>query len=158
MLKPGSLDLSPDPTTAAKAVKLPEAGDATNEAALAAREILLEHYTDPNLCSTTALAERLGVTASHLCHVYRSTWGATIGNDLRRLRVDLAKRLLADRTLPIKQVAARVGYERATYRAFFNAFRAETGMPPSRYRRLALRSRRAEEYRSRRPVTATRAI
>lgn len=108
------------------------AGDSV---AHAARRYVLSHYTESDACSTALLAERLGVTASHLCHVYKSTWGVTIGCDLRRLRIELAKRLLADRSLPIKQVAARVGYEKATYRAFFNAFRGEAGMPPSKYRR-----------------------
>lgn len=116
-----------------------------------ARRFLIEHYTESDSCSTSRLAERLGVTASHLCHAYKSVWSETIGADLRRLRVGLAKRLLADRGLSIKQVAARVGYGKATYRAFFNAFRAETGMPPSRYRRLLRKALRERERGVRAP-------
>jgi len=108
--------------------------------AVRARRTLAERYVDGSACSTGALADEFGVTASHLCHVYKDAWGVTIGSDVRRLRIELAKRLLAYPELSIKQVAGMVGYRDATYRAFFNAFREETGMPPSRYRRATLRS------------------
>lgn len=102
-----------------------------------ARRLLEERYVDGAACSTGALADEFGVTASHLCHAYKDAWGVTIGSDVRRLRIELAKRLLVYPELAIKQVAGMVGYRDATYRAFFNAFRDETGMPPSRYRRVA---------------------
>lgn len=135
MSRNGPNGSAPEPTRA------PEF-DPTANVADQARQIVFSRYTDADACSTTRLADDLGVTASHLCHAYKAAFGTTIGNDLRRLRVDLAKRLLVQRGLSIKQVAGLVGYEKATYRAFFNAFRAETGMPPSRYRRMALRRRR----------------
>ena len=103
--------------------------------AMEARAYIEQRYMDAEGCGTTAVAEALGVTASHLCHAYRQTFRVTLGNDLRRLRIRLARQLLADPTRSIKEVAAEVGYARATYRAFFNAFRAESGMSPSAYRR-----------------------
>lgn len=135
-----TVPLRPRPVDARLAASV--ADDAEDGVAHEARRYVIENYTDGEACSTTLLAEWLGVTASHLCHAYKSTWGVTISADLRRLRIELAKRLLADRSLPIKQVAARVGYEKATYRAFFNAFCAEAGMPPSKYRRLLHRAMR----------------
>lgn len=133
------VDLRPRPDTSVNgAGQLSEEGVAQD-----ARRLVLHHFADGEASSTARLAERLEVTPSHLCHAYRNAWGTTIGADVRRLRIELAKRLLADGSLSIKQVAARVGYEQATYRAFFNAFCGEAGMPPSRYRRR-LRSKLRE--------------
>ncbi len=115
----------------------------TQEAlALEARRYILEHFADGERTSTGAMAEALGVTASHLCHVYQRVFGSTIGEHVRRLRIQKAMQLLRDPDACIKQVAADVGYAKATYRAFFNAFRKETGMSPTAYRRQARRAAR----------------
>ncbi len=58
---------------------------------------------------------------------------------LRRQRVDLARRLLADPALSIKEVAARVGFSDQYY--FSRTFRQIDGLSPSEFRNLALAGR-----------------
>jgi AraC-like DNA-binding protein len=58
----------------------------------------------------------------------------TIRQHVRKLRIRMARELLISRPDQlIKEVAAGVGYCRRSHRTFLNAFRAETGMSPSRY-------------------------
>lgn len=88
--------------------------------------------------TTAKLAWLLGVSDSFLCHRYRAAFGVTMGQDIRRLRIQLARRLI-DREPErlIKEVAAAAGYKHTSYRSFFNAFRSETGMSPSTYQKIA---------------------
>lgn len=88
--------------------------------------------------TTAKLAWLLGVSASFLCHRYRAAFGVTMGQDIRRLRIRLARHLI-DREPErlIKEIAAEVGYVHVSYRSFFNAFRSETGMSPSTYQKIA---------------------
>jgi AraC-like DNA-binding protein len=99
-----------------------------------AREIVLANFADPDRSRTSSIARSLGVSESHLCHAYRSAFDRTIGQDVRRLRIAMARHLLERTDRLIKEVAAECGYGRAAYRTFLNAFRAETEMAPSEYR------------------------
>ncbi len=109
------------------------------EVAELARVHIERHYASAVGCGTTSIATLLGVSSSLLCHRYRAAYGVTIGQHVRRLRIGKARELLSSRSGQlIKEVAADVGYCRQSYRTFLNAFRAETGMPPSRYQRQAL--------------------
>ena len=136
------------------------------QAALAreARAYIRRNFADEELAGTSRMAQELRVTPSHLCHVYRQTFGITIGQQVSRLRVAKAARLFERSDLAAKQVAAEVGFARATYRAFLNAFHRETGMSPTAYRRLVRRTQRRlrlrdgrlilQENRVRRSATA----
>lgn len=95
---------------------------------------IVRHFDDAEGCGTTGIADALDVSPSHLCHRFRSEFGRTPGQEIRGRRIELAKRLLRDTDMLVKEVAAEVGYLRSTYRAFLNAFRAETGMSPTEYR------------------------
>ena len=111
------------------------AGD--DELAARASAFIQTHFAGPRGCSTADVARAVQVSPSHLCHRFRSTYGCTIGQQVRQLRIRLARRLLEDSDLLIKEVAADVGYLRSSYRTFLNAFRRETGVSPSEYRRVA---------------------
>lgn len=99
-----------------------------------ARSYIRRHFAKPEGCSTGEVADILGVSPSHLCHLYRANFGRTIGEEIRFHRIRRARRLLRETDLLIKEIAAESGYLHASYRAFLNAFRAETGVPPSTYR------------------------
>ena len=74
-----------------------------------------------------------GCKAAYLLRLYRQVKGSTPTQDLIRLRIEKAKRLLVGHPqLEIKQVAAAVGYEDALY--FSRLFKKETGMNPSAFR------------------------
>lgn len=118
------------------------AGKGNRNHALEARQLVRLYYDRPDHCSTGAIARRLGLSPSALCHRYRIAFGSTIGTDVRHLRIRRALELLReDPGRLFKEVAAEVGYTRAAYRTFLNAFRLETGMSPTTYV-AALRSGR----------------
>lgn len=82
--------------------------------------------------SIAALAQYVGVSRATLhrlvAHYHDSTPGAIVG----RIRMDHAATLLAHGELPVKAVAAQVGY--STPYSFSAAFRRVQGCPPSMYR------------------------
>lgn len=121
--------------------------------ALLASELIADQYASPS-CGTTAIARRLGVSPSLLCHRFRSAWETTIGREIRRRRIAEARRLLDEKPdRLIKEIAGSVGYVRASYRTFLNAFRAETGMSPTDYQAIASARAQMRATRDRREVT-----
>jgi LacI family transcriptional regulator len=64
---------------------------------------------------------------------FREFIGRTPHAEITRVRLRCAQRLLTTTTLSVSQIAARCGYERAEY--FSSAFRRETGLSPSEFRR-----------------------
>lgn len=113
-----------------------------------ARGIIEKSFADDD-CDTRAIARRLGVTRSRLCHFYRDAYDSTVGQDIRSLRVEAACRLLeADPGALIKEVAGAVGFGRRSYRTFLNSFRQEMGVPPREYQRQAAVRRMDEDWRA----------
>lgn len=83
--------------------------------------------------SLERLASTFGCKPAYLLRLYRKVTGRTPTQDLIRLRVEKAKRLLVGHAhIEIKQVAAAVGYDDALY--FSRLFKKETGVNPSAFR------------------------
>ena len=92
---------------------------------------LKENYRLPY--SLERLAARFGCKAAYLLRLYRRIKGCTPTQDLIRMRIEKAKRLLAGHPLmEVKQVAAAVGYDDALY--FSRLFKNETGQNPTAFR------------------------
>jgi len=92
---------------------------------------LQEGYRRPY--SLERLAAVFGYKPAYLLRLYRRVTGRTPTQDLIRLRIEKAKRLLAGHPhVEVKQVAAAVGYEDALY--FSRLFKKETGLNPSAFR------------------------
>jgi two-component system, response regulator YesN len=92
---------------------------------------LQETYSQPY--SLERLAETFGCKPAYLLRLYRKVTNSTPTQDLIRLRIERAKRLLVGHLhLEIKQVAAAVGYDDALY--FSRLFKKETGINPSAFR------------------------
>ena len=92
---------------------------------------LQEHYRQPY--SLERLAEAFGYKTAYLLRLYRKATGSTPTQDVIRLRIEKAKRLLVGHPqLEIKQVAAAVGYEDPLY--FSRLFKRETGLNPSAFK------------------------
>ena len=81
------------------------------------------------------LADRLGITARHLSRLFVRHWGATPANVARTVRVQRAKRMLSDTTLPVTEIAAIAGF--GSLRRFNAAFAEVYRRPPSAIRRNA---------------------
>lgn len=79
------------------------------------------------------IAERLGVSASHLSRTFSTEVGQPLSIYLADLRIQRAGELLEQNELSIKEIAVRCGYRDPNY--FSRAFRAATGQTPSEYAR-----------------------
>jgi two-component system response regulator YesN len=92
---------------------------------------LQENYRQPY--SLEKLAALFGCKAAYLLRLYSRIAGTTPTQELIKLRIAKAKRLLAGHPgLEIKQVAAAVGYEDPLY--FSRLFKKETGFNPTAFR------------------------
>ncbi|MGW9069316.1 AraC family transcriptional regulator [Streptomyces yangpuensis] len=87
----------------------------------------------PVAWSVRECAERLGVTPGHLTRTVRAATGRSPGRLLNEARAYHAQRLLAHTELPVRQVAARVGFADPAY--FCRFFRRETGTSPGEFRK-----------------------
>ena len=120
----------------------PETPPSPESIARAARRIIEEEFRRTEPCTTRAIARRLGVSRSRLCHCYKDRYDSTISEDVRERRIDMARRMIRDDpSALVKEIAASVGYRQRSYRTFLNAFRKETGMAPRAFRRRVLADR-----------------
>lgn len=81
-----------------------------------------------------AMAEFAGLSSSRLRHKFKSEVGMTPTVYLQVLRLRIAKELLRDRLLSVKEVRAAVGIESASY--FTHKFKRTYGITPSKSREL----------------------
>ena len=98
-------------------------------------EYLRAHYADA--IHLDDVAEVAGVHASHLNRTFRAHRGRSIGEQIRRLRVENAARSLADSDAPIAQIALAAGFADQSH--FSRVFSRITGMSPARFRKLHAR-------------------
>ena len=100
-----------------------------------AREVLHDRYADP--LSLTDIADAIGVEPERLARGFRRAYGESLGDYLRRIRVNAAARLLATTDEPISRVAGEVGFaDQAHLTRWFGRYLETT---PGRYRGSARR-------------------
>jgi two-component system response regulator YesN len=97
-----------------------------------ATKYLLENLHRPEISLGDVVAA-VHVSPSHLAHLFRTRAGTSYSKHLAYLRLEEAKRLLAETELKIVTVAGRVGYADPTY--FHRVFHRDTGVTPIEYRR-----------------------
>jgi len=85
--------------------------------------------------SLAELASLCGVSIRHFNRLYRALTGENVTAHIARTQVSRAMVLLTDEALPLKEVAARLGFTHPG--SFSAAFRRATGISPSRYRQQA---------------------
>jgi two-component system, response regulator YesN len=106
-------------------------GSRESDLADAVELYLTENYRQPY--SLERLAALFGCKAAYLLRLYRRIKGCTPTQDLIRLRIEKARRLLVGHPqMEIKQIASAVGYDDALY--FSRLFKKETGRNPSAFR------------------------
>ncbi len=94
-------------------------------------------FARPGL-SIDDIAREVGLSAAHICRLFKEATGETIHRYITAYRLERARDLLADPRLPkMTEVAARAGFADANY--FARSFRKETGLSPSEFRDKALR-------------------
>ncbi|HEX2219149.1 MAG TPA: AraC family transcriptional regulator [Gemmatimonadales bacterium] len=85
--------------------------------------------------SLTELAGAVGVHPVTLARAFRRSFGCTVGEYLRRLRIERATEQLAGGDTPLAEIALAAGFADQSH--FSNVFRRRTGMSPSAFRRAA---------------------
>lgn len=68
----------------------------------------------------------------HFCRVFRRVTGTSPARYRAAVRMSAAREMLAESTLSVSEIAAKLGFTSPSY--FTDAFRRETGMPPSEFR------------------------
>ena len=89
-----------------------------------------EHISKPY--GAQELAEELGVSRRSLDRLFADELHRSVGDEILRQRMLRVKRLLVDRSVPVKGIAAMCGFCNAAY--LTNVFRRETGMSPREWR------------------------
>jgi AraC-like DNA-binding protein len=108
----------------------PVPGGAANH--LAQADALLRAHLDRPL-GACELADSLFISPGYLRQIFRQAYGHGPMHHLLALRIEHAKKLLADTAMPVGEVATRCGF--ASQFHFSRVFRRFAGMPPSRWRR-----------------------
>jgi two-component system, response regulator YesN len=110
---------------------LDRTGAREEELVKAIKIYLRENYREPY--SLEKLAATFDCKAAYLLRLYNKLTGSTPTQELIKLRVEKAKRLLVGhQSLEIKQVSSAVGYEDPLY--FSRLFKRETGLAPTAFR------------------------
>jgi two-component system, response regulator YesN len=89
------------------------------------------HFVRPDL-SLSEVAEASGCSPAHLSRLFKRSMGVGYAEHLRRLRMQLAVKLLANPVNHAYEVARHCGY--ASYSHFERVFREFSGQSPSCYR------------------------
>ena len=100
-------------------------------------------FMSDNCGRELSLAEIAGaayLSEFHFARLFKKITGATPHAYLASLRIERARRLLAESDLPIAEVGAEVGY--ASQSHFTKIFREATGMTPKAFRDAAVKQYR----------------
>lgn len=95
-----------------------------------ARQILETSFADPP--TLQELGKAVGVHPVHLARVFRKFQHCTIGEYVRRLRVEHARGLLLASDIPLVEIALSSGFADHTH--FSRSFKRVTGMTPTEFR------------------------
>jgi AraC family transcriptional regulator len=94
-------------------------------------EEYVEDSPDTTL-SITLLADLCGISSGHLMRAFKQTTGETVHSYVESRRLAKAQRLLCETDLPLKAIAAELGF--STPSSFSFAFRRATGGTPASFR------------------------
>lgn len=100
-----------------------------------ARDVL--HECLPEDLTVARIADLAEVHPVHLTRVFRQFYGCSVGEYIRKLRIDFASRELSSTRIPLAEIATAAGFSDQSH--FSKSFKRFTGMTPAQYR-IALRS------------------
>ena len=99
-------------------------------------QYIASHYKTPDI---SELAGIIAVSEQHLRRFLRSSYNMTFSQLVNRHRINISKRLLADDTRSVYEIAEMVGYH--SLQNFSVAFRKVTGQSASEYRAQCLKDK-----------------
>jgi len=106
-------------------------GNDRNEIVASALAYIRDHFTD-NALSLDAVAGHCGVTPAYLSRLFKRRMGVGYIDYVTELRMNEARNLLVATSLPVSDIAERVGYLNVS--SFRKKFKLVTGMSLSEYR------------------------
>jgi AraC family transcriptional regulator len=95
-----------------------------------AQEMLHAHFQET--VRLGEVASRVGIHPVHLAREFRKFHGCTVGQYVRKLRVEAAARKLAESDLPLATIALETGFANQAHLS--RIFKLVTGLTPARYR------------------------
>jgi len=101
------------------------------------REVIHEQFLES--LSLSSVAELVGVHPAHLAKMFRRHYGCTLGDYVRRLRLDYAAQLLARSEKTLSAIAVAAGFYDQSH--FAHLFKLRFGVTPGVFR-AGLRTRR----------------
>lgn len=105
------------------------------------------HLNYPRPLHLSDLASVAGVSPQYFCTIFRLHTGRTVVRYTTEIRIEAARRLLAETCDPVAVIAARVGFSSSQY--FCRIFRRLTALSPLEYRRTEQHARSAPAGASR---------
>ena len=97
-----------------------------------AKEYLHDNLSESIVCDD--VARIAGVHPVHLARVFREKTGCTIGEYLRRVRIEFASRQISGTNVSLSEIALAAGFADQSH--LTKTFKAHFGVTPSNYRRL----------------------
>jgi AraC family transcriptional regulator len=94
-------------------------------------DLVHARFTEP--LKVEEIAKDVGVHPIHLSSVFRQTYRCTIGEKVRRLRVEFAAEQLSGTDLPLATIAHQAGFCSLSHLSVY--FKKQMGVPPSEFRR-----------------------
>src|SRR5690606_18678466 len=94
-------------------------------------EIILENLTNPDF-TVEILAKKLNISRVQLYRKSKAILGLSISDHINEIRLEKAKELLGDISIPISEIAFEVGFSSPGY--FSTVFKNKYGVTPNRYR------------------------
>ncbi len=96
------------------------------------KEILRENSNEP--FSLNDLAEFVGVHPTHLARTFRQFEHCTIGDYIRKIRIENARQQILSSNESLVEIALNTGFADQTH--FTRSFKNVTGMTPAEFRRI----------------------
>ena len=115
-----------------EAARVHARGTDTKQPAWLARVRELLHDCHGGPLTLSLVAREVGVHPAHLARTFRQRFGCSIGEYVRRLRIDRASQELLETSAPIAEIALAAGFFDQSH--FSKAFRQHTGTSPARFR------------------------
>ncbi len=102
-----------------------------------AKEYIRLHYSDSNL-TVSQIADSIGITDTYLSSIFSEYTGENLVTFLNRYRVDMAKELLLNTQIIIRDIGFKTGFY--TVQNFNRVFKRFEGMTPGEFRKQNFRN------------------
>ncbi len=96
------------------------------------REIIHAEFNEQ--ISVNYLSEKVHISATYMCVIFKQLMGKTINEYITDVRIDEAKRLLKDTDIKVYDICFKVGYFSPSY--FSKVFKKYCGITPKDYREV----------------------